>query len=192
MYSTCRVVGFLIKKNPLCFRRSRYRRRFNIVRSQMALRVALLFLKMDQKLTIFFTKRKWLFVVVVVVVFILSLVSIFFSHTSLTYPQGRTIRKVMGGRGGKFSSHRNFFSLSNSLYEFFFRPQNEYFLGLIGVHEFFHLIFLARIFFCTSPAQTPHKFSNGPSLNKSSFLRQCTCSYWPPICFESPGERHII
>ena len=52
----------------------------------MALRVALLFLKMDQKLTIFFTKRKWLFVVVVVVVFILSLVSIFFSHTSLTYP----------------------------------------------------------------------------------------------------------
>ena len=53
----------------------------------MALRVALLFLKMDQKLTIFFTKRKWLFVVVVVVVvFILSLVSIFFSHTFLTYP----------------------------------------------------------------------------------------------------------
>ena len=52
----------------------------------MALRVALLFLKMDQKLTIFFTKRKWLFVVVVVAVFILSLVSIFFSHTFLTYP----------------------------------------------------------------------------------------------------------
>ena len=86
MYSTCRVVGFLIKKKTLCFRRSRYRRRLGIVRSQMALRVALLFLKMDQKLTIFFTKRKWLFVVVVVVVFILSLVSIFFSHTFLTYP----------------------------------------------------------------------------------------------------------
>ena len=85
MYSTCRVVGFVIKKTPLCFRRSRYRRRLGIVRSQMALRVALLFLKMDQKLTIFFTKRKWLFVVVVVV-FILSLVSIFFSHTFLTYP----------------------------------------------------------------------------------------------------------
>ena len=31
--------------------------------------------------------------------------------------EGRTIRKVMGG--GEFSSRRNFFSLSNSLYEFF-------------------------------------------------------------------------
>ena len=30
----------------------------------------------------------------------------------------RTIRKVMGG-GGEFLSRRNFFSLSNSLYEFF-------------------------------------------------------------------------
>ena len=74
----------------------------------------------------------------------------------------------MGGRGGKFSSHRNFFSLSNSLYEFFLGHRMNTFVGLIGVHEFFHLIFLARIFFCTSPAQTPHKFSNGPSLNKSS------------------------
>ena len=34
------------------------------------------------------------------------------------FPKGRTIRKVMGGGGG-FSSRRNFFSLSNSLYEFF-------------------------------------------------------------------------
>ena len=35
--------------------------------------------------------------------------------------KGRTIRKVMGegGGGGEFSSRRNFFSLSNSLYEFF-------------------------------------------------------------------------
>ena len=32
--------------------------------------------------------------------------------------KGRTIRKVMGG-GGEFSSRRNFFSLSNSLHEFF-------------------------------------------------------------------------
>ena len=32
--------------------------------------------------------------------------------------KGPTIRKVMGG-GGEFSSRRNFFSLSNSLYEFF-------------------------------------------------------------------------
>ena len=36
---------------------------------------------------------------------------------------GRTIRNDMrggGGGGGEFSSRRNFFSLSNSLYEFFF------------------------------------------------------------------------
>ena len=35
------------------------------------------------------------------------------------FPKGRTIRKVMGEGGGEFSSRRNFFSLSNSLYEFF-------------------------------------------------------------------------
>ena len=35
--------------------------------------------------------------------------------------KGRTIRKVMRG-GGEFSSRRNFFSLSNSLYEFFSGP----------------------------------------------------------------------
>ena len=53
--------------------------------------------------------------------------------------KGRTIRKVMGGvggGGGDFSSRRNFFSLPNSLFDFF-RPSHEYFLGLIGVHEFF-------------------------------------------------------
>ena len=33
--------------------------------------------------------------------------------------KGPTIRKVMGVGGGEFSSHRNFFSLSNSLYEYF-------------------------------------------------------------------------
>ena len=34
--------------------------------------------------------------------------------------KGRTIRKVLGvGRGGEFSSRRNFFALPNSLYEFF-------------------------------------------------------------------------
>ena len=33
--------------------------------------------------------------------------------------KGRTIRKVMGGGRGEFSSSRNFFSLLNSLYEFF-------------------------------------------------------------------------
>ena len=34
------------------------------------------------------------------------------------HSKGRTIRKVIGG-GGEFSRRRNFFSLSNSLYEFF-------------------------------------------------------------------------
>ena len=33
--------------------------------------------------------------------------------------KGRTIRKVMGGGGGEFLSRKNFFSLSNSLYELF-------------------------------------------------------------------------
>ena len=70
--------------------------------------------------------------------------------------------------GGEFSSRRNFFSLSNSLYEFFWGPQNEYFLGLIGVHEFFSFKFpLGEYFFCTSPA--PYKFSNGPSLCASIY-----------------------
>ena len=42
-----------------------------------------------------------------------------------------------GGVGGEeFSSHWNFFSLSESMYDFFFRPWKEYFSGLIGVHEF--------------------------------------------------------
>ena len=72
--------------------------------------------------------------------------------------------------GGEFLSRRNFLSLSNSLYEIFFRPQLEYFLGLIGVHEFFSFNFPWReYFFCTSPASLPHKFSNGPSRN---ILRQ--------------------
>ena len=47
------------------------------------------------------------------------------------------LEKLWGGGGGEFSSGRNLFLLSNSLYEFFFRPLHEYFLGLIGVHEFF-------------------------------------------------------
>ena len=49
----------------------------------------------------------------------------------------RPLEKLWGGGGGEFSSRRNFFSLSNSLYEFFFRPLHEYLLGLIGVHDFF-------------------------------------------------------
>ena len=54
--------------------------------------------------------------------------------------KGRIIRKVMGGgeeEGGEFSSRRNFFSLSNSLYEFFLGHSMNIFLALIGVHEFF-------------------------------------------------------
>ena len=90
--------------------------------------------------------------------------------------KGRTIRKVMGGGGGEgeFSSRRNYFSSSS----IFFRPQHEYFLGLIGVvgflasdarmHEFFFIKFsLARIFFVLrppAPPPPPHKFSNGSSL----------------------------
>ena len=41
--------------------------------------------------------------------------------------------------GGEFSSPRNFFSLSNSLYEFFLGHSMNIFLGLIGVHEFFFI-----------------------------------------------------
>ena len=67
--------------------------------------------------------------------------------------QGRTTRKVMGmGGGGEFSSRRNVFSLSNSLYEFFLgRGMNI--LGLIGVNEFFSFNFpLREYFFGTWPA----------------------------------------
>ena len=84
------------------------------------------------------------------------------------------LEKLWGGGEGEFSSRRNYFSSSS----IFFRPQHEYFLGLIGVvgflasdarmHEFFFIKFsLARIFFGTSPARPPpppHKFSNGSSL----------------------------
>ena len=54
--------------------------------------------------------------------------------------KGRTIRRVMGGGGGaEFSSRRNFFLLSNCLYEFFLGHSMNIFLGLIGVHEFFFI-----------------------------------------------------
>ena len=46
----------------------------------------------------------------------------------------------MGGRG--IFEPQEFFSLSNSLYDFFVGQGMNVFLGLIGVHEFiFHLIF---------------------------------------------------
>ena len=67
----------------------------------------------------------------------------------------REILSVRGGpleklwRNGEFLSRGNFFSLSNSFMNFSFRPQHEYFLGLIGVHEFFSFNFSLReyIFF---------------------------------------------
>ena len=43
--------------------------------------------------------------------------------------KGRTIRKVKGGGGGEFLSRRNFFSLSNSLYEFFLGGSMNIFKG---------------------------------------------------------------
>ena len=42
-----------------------------------------------------------------------------------------------GGGGGEFSSHRNFFCYQILCMNFFLRPYHEYFLGLIGMHEFF-------------------------------------------------------
>ena len=64
-------------------------------------------------------------------------------------------------------SRRNFFSVSNTLYEFFLGPLHEYILVLIGVHDFFfHLIFPLREYsFCSLPPPPPHKFSIGPSLS---------------------------
>ena len=71
----------------------------------------------------------------------------------------------LSGGGGEFSSRKNFFSSSNSLYEFSLGHSMNIFLGLIGVQEFFFIYFcLARIFFCTSPAPSD-KFSNGPFLH---------------------------
>ena len=76
------------------------------------------------------------------------------------------LETLCGGGGGGFLSSRNFLSFSNSLYEFF-RPQHEYFLGLIGVHDFFFSFNfpLRKYFYCTLPP--PHQFSNDPSLMKT-------------------------
>ena len=62
---------------------------------------------------------------------------------SITVDNGRTIRIIMGlGRvDGKFSSHINFFSWTFPFAWIFFRPVREYFLGVLGPHEFFHKIF---------------------------------------------------
>ena len=56
------------------------------------------------------------------------------------------------GWWGTFEPQEYFFSRYQIHCMNFFRPQHEYFLGIIGVHEFFHLIFpCANVFFCTSP-----------------------------------------
>ena len=62
----------------------------------------------------------------------------------------------MGGGGGEFS--RNFFRYQIPCMNFF-RPQREYFLGLIGVQEFFSSNFpLREYFFCTQAAPPPISF----------------------------------
>ena len=58
--------------------------------------------------------------------------------------------------GGECSSRRNFFFVIKYLDLIFFRPYHEYFLGFIGVQEFFSFNFpLHEYFFCTSPAPPP-------------------------------------
>ena len=69
-----------------------------------------------------------------------------------------------GGGGGEFSSRRNFFSLSNSLYEFILGHSMNIFQDKLACKNFFSFNFpLREDFFCTSSAP-PHQFSNGPSL----------------------------
>ena len=48
--------------------------------------------------------------------------SVLFTRVKCTCVGTRKLEKLWGGGGGEFLSPRNFFSLSNSLFEFFFRP----------------------------------------------------------------------
>ena len=67
------------------------------------------------------------------------------------------LEKLWGGGG--FSSRRNLFSLSNSLYEFFLGHSRNIFLGLTGVQDFFFIQFsLARIFFLYFARPPPISF----------------------------------
>ena len=62
------------------------------------------------------------------------------------------LEKLSGGGRGLLEP-QEFFSSSNSLYEFSLGHSMNIFLGLIGVQEFFFIYFcLTRIFFSTSPA----------------------------------------
>ena len=57
----------------------------------------------------------------------------------------------MGVGGGIFELQEFFFVIKFFAW-ILFRPLHEYFLGLIGVHEFFSFNFpLREYFFCTSP-----------------------------------------
>ena len=98
----------------------------------------------------------------------------------------------MGGGEGEFSSRRNFFSLSNSLYEFFLGHSMNV-LGLSGVQEFFSFNFPLREFFWVlrrlPPPPPPYKFSNGPSLKTVPQGNQFIL--YPSGCMEnrSPQEK---
>ena len=81
---------------------------------------------------------------------------------------------------------QEFFSLSNSSYEFFLGHSMNIFLGLIGVHEFFfsfNFLLCEYIFFYTSPPPPPHTFSHGPSLRSicDPFLGCHFSVVWHPI-----------
>ena len=58
--------------------------------------------------------------------------------------EGRAIRKVFFGGGGggdeEFSCHRNFFSLSNSLYEFFLGHSMNFFSFNFPSREYFFVL----------------------------------------------------
>ena len=93
--------------------------------------------------------------------------------------KGRTIRKVMGGRG--IFEPEEFFSLSNSLYEFFLGHSTNIFWDYLACKNFFHLIFFLN--FLDPPP--PHKFSNGPSLIMLNFLPlPAAGSLWLVVTFD--------
>ena len=82
----------------------------------------------------------------------------------------------VGGGKGDFLRCIDYFLLTFSLYEFF-RSGHEYFFRITwGACEFvFDQFPLVRIlFFCTSPAITPHKFSNGLSLQLLNEMKRAT------------------
>ena len=115
MYSTCRVVVFLRKKKKtIVFQTftlpspSWYRKVPNDVEGGAL--CSKNGLKMD-----YFLHKKKVFVFVVVVVFILSLVSLFFSHTFLTYTQ----KSYGGEEEGNFRAKGIFFRYQIPCMNFF-------------------------------------------------------------------------